>query len=165
MYFVSLNLILEYKLYNFDKMLGGCMKKYINLILLLIWLIFIFVMSHFDADTSSSQSGSIVEVIANIFNIKNIEILSLIIRKLAHITEYFILGILTINCLKDYKIKKIYISSILFCIIYACSDEFHQLFISGRSGTIIDVLIDSIGIILGIFIYKLFKKLVLNGNN
>ena len=141
------------------------MKKYINLILLLIWLIFIFVMSHFDADTSSSQSGSIVEVIANIFNIKNIEILSLIIRKLAHITEYFILGILTINCLKDYKIKYLYISSILFCIIYACSDEFHQLFISGRSGTIIDVLIDSIGIILGIFIYKLFKKLVLNGNN
>ena len=141
------------------------MKKYINLILLLIWLIFIFVMSHFDADTSSSQSGSIVEVIANIFNIKYIEILSLIIRKIAHITEYFILGILTINCLKDYKIKNLYISSILFCIIYACSDEFHQLFISGRSGTIIDVLIDSIGIILGIFIYKLFKKLVLNGNN
>ena len=141
------------------------MKKYINLILLIIWLIFIFVMSHFDADISSSQSGSIVEFIANIFNIKYIEILSLIIRKLAHITEYFILGILTINCLKDYKIKNLYISSILFCIIYACSDEFHQLFISGRSGTIIDVLIDSIGIILGIFIYKLFKKLVLNGNN
>lgn len=141
------------------------MKKYINLILLIIWLIFIFVMSHFDADISSSQSGSIVEFIANIFNIKYIEILSLIIRKLAHITEYFILGILTINCLKDYKINYLYVSSILFCIIYACSDEFHQLFISGRSGTIIDVLIDSIGIILGIFIYKLFKKLVLNGNN
>ena len=62
-----------------------------------------------------------------------------------------------INCLKDYKIKNIFIVSILLSILYSCTDEIHQLFVSGRSGSIIDVMIDSIGIILGIFIYKLFK--------
>ena len=63
-----------------------------------------------------------------------------------------------INCLKDYKIKKIFIVSILLCILYSCTDEIHQLFVSGRSGSIIDVMIDCIGIILGTFVYKLFKK-------
>ena len=134
------------------------MKKVINLFLLILWMLFIFTMSSFNSNDSSSQSGFIVNVLNYILKIDNLELLSFIIRKLAHITEYFILGILMINCLKDYKIKHIFIVSILLSILYSCTDEIHQLFVSGRSGSIIDVLIDSIGIILGILIYKLFKK-------
>lgn len=115
-------------------------------------------MSSFNASDSSSQSGFIVNFLNNILKIENVDILSFIIRKLAHITEYFILGLLTINCLKDYKIKNIFIVSMLFCILYSCTDEFHQLFVSGRSGSIKDVMIDSIGIIFGIAIYKLLNK-------
>ena len=85
------------------------MKK-INLVLLVFWLILIFVMSSFNATESSNQSGSIVTFIGNILNIDNLEFLSLLIRKLAHFTEYFILGILTINCFKDYKSKNIYMN-------------------------------------------------------
>ena len=134
------------------------MKKKINLILLILWMIFIFIMSSFNSNDSSSQSGFIVNVLNCIFKIDNVEILTFIIRKLAHITEYFILSILMINCLKDSKIKNIFIIAILLSILYSCTDEIHQLFISGRSGSIIDVMIDSIGIILGIYIYKLFRN-------
>ena len=134
------------------------MKKKINLILLILWMIFIFIMSSFNSNDSSSQSGFIVNILNYIFKIDNLELLSFIIRKLAHITEYFILGVLMINCLKDYKIKNIFIIAILLSILYSCTDEIHQLFISGRSGSIIDVMIDSIGIILGIYIYKLFRN-------
>lgn len=141
------------------------MKK-TNITLLILWMIIIFIMSSFNATESSEQSGFIVNVLSNILNIKNIEILSLIIRKLAHFTEYLILGILAINCFKDYDIKHIFIISLIFCIIYASSDEIHQLFILGRSGNIIDVTIDSFGSLSGITMYyylilknKTFKKI------
>ena len=51
------------------------------------------------------------------------------------------------------------INSIILCIIYALTDEIHQMFISDRSGEFRDILIDSIASILGILsIYKLKRK-------
>ena len=119
-------------------------------------MIFIFVMSSFDATSSSNQSNFIVDIITSIINIKDIGLLSLIIRKLAHFIEYFILGILVINFITRYD-KKIIIA-ILLCIIYATSDEIHQIFVPGRSCQIIDIMIDSLGSIMGIYLYKLITK-------
>lgn len=142
------------------------MKKIINITLLILWMILIFTMSSFNATESGEQSGFIVNILSNVLHISNIEILSLIVRKLAHFTEYLILGILAINCFKDYDIKHIFIISLIFCIIYASSDEIHQLFIPGRSGNIIDATIDSLGALTGITMYyylilknKAFKKI------
>ena len=119
-------------------------------------MIFIFVMSSFDATSSSNQSNFIVDIITSIINIKDIGLLSLIIRKLAHFIEYFILGILVINFITRYD-KKIIIA-ILLCIIYSTSDEIHQIFVPGRSCQIIDIMIDSLGSIMGIYLYKLITK-------
>ena len=119
-------------------------------------MIFIFVMSSFDATSSSNQSNFIVDIITSIINIKDIGLLSLIIRKLAHFIEYFILGILVTNFITRYD-KKIIIA-ILLCIIYATSDEIHQIFVPGRSCQIIDIMIDSLGSIMGIYLYKLITK-------
>lgn len=126
----------------------------------------IFFFSHQPATDSDKTSNGVidkiihtVEIIRNHkFNDEQLELISnyLIfpIRKLAHFTLYFILGILFYNVINLYNIdnKKILIISILFCIIYACSDEIHQLFVSGRSGELRDVLIDSCGSVLGIII-------------
>ena len=79
---------------------------------------------------------------------------SFYIRKIAHITEYLILGFLMFNLLKQYSVTNIYYA-IGLSILYSCTDEFHQLFINGRSGSIRDVLIDSIGILIGTYLYKL----------
>ena len=131
-------------------------KNKISLLLVILWMIFIFVMSSFDATSSSNQSNFIVDIITGIINIKDIGLLSLIIRKLAHFTEYFILGILVINFITRYD-KKIIIA-ILLCIIYATSDEIHQIFVPGRSCQITDIMIDSLGSIMGIYLYKLITK-------
>ena len=131
-------------------------KNKISLLLVILWMIFIFVMSSFDATSSSNQSNFIVDIITSIINIKDIGLLSLIIRKLAHFIEYFILGILVINFITRYD-KKIIIA-ILLCIIYATSDEIHQIFVPGRSCQIIDIMIDSLGSIMGIYLYKLIIK-------
>lgn len=134
------------------------MKKQLSIILVLIWMIIIFIMSSFDATESANQSNFIVNIITNIFKIENIEVLSFIIRKLAHFTEYLILGFLTINMLNKNDISKKYLISILICLIYATSDEIHQIFAPGRACQIKDILIDSIGSITGIYLYKLISK-------
>lgn len=131
-------------------------KNKISLLLVILWMIFIFVMSSFDASSSSNQSNFMVDIITSIINIKDTKLLSLIIRKLAHFTEYFILGILVINLITKYD-KKIIIA-ILLCIIYATSDEIHQIFVPGRSCQITDIMIDSLGSIMGIYLYKLITK-------
>lgn len=77
-----------------------------------------------------------------------------ILRKIAHITEYAILCFLLIRAIKNKK------WAFLIAFLYAVSDEFHQLFIFGRHGTMRDVGIDSIGIILAFLLYQqFFQKL------
>lgn len=127
-------------------------------------MLLIFLMSSFDATESTNQSNFIVNIITNIFKIENIELLSLIIRKLAHFTEYLILGFLAINMLNKNDISKKYLLSILICIIYATSDEIHQIFVPGRACQIRDILIDSIGSITGVYLYKLINTKILKNN-
>lgn len=131
---------------------------------MLLWMFLIFLMSSFDATESANQSNFIVNIITNIFKIENIEVLSFIIRKLAHFTEYLILGFLTINMLNKNDISKKYLISILICLIYATSDEIHQIFVPGRACQIRDVLIDSIGSITGVYLYKLINTKILKNN-
>lgn len=131
-------------------------NKKLNLILVIIWMTIIFIMSSFNSTESSNQSNFIVDMIANIFHITNNNTLSIIIRKLAHYTEYLILGILVIN-LNNNKSKSIYLS-IIICLLYAISDEFHQSFVPGRSCQILDIAIDFLGSLTGTFIYKLINK-------
>lgn len=81
------------------------------------------------------------------------------VRKAAHFTLYFILGLAYISLLKEFNLddKKLLIYTIIFVFIYACSDEFHQLFVPGRSGEFMDVIIDTTGGVFASFIYTVFK--------
>jgi len=68
--------------------------------------------------------------------------------------EYLILGVLTINALIKNKMaaRTAICASLLICMLYASSDEFHQLFVPGRAGRVTDVLIDSFGALTGIIV-------------
>ena len=84
-----------------------------------------------------------------------------IVRKTAHFTIYFLLGLAFVSFLREFNLdnKKLLIYTVLFVFIYSCSDEVHQLFISGRSGEILDVFIDTLGGFTSSFIYtRLFTK-------
>lgn len=82
-----------------------------------------------------------------------------IIRKIAHVLVFCTLQILTFIFFKSrgYSFEKCCIYSILGVIVYACTDEFHQLFISGRSGQIKDIFIDTFGGLIGISLCYLFS--------
>ena len=122
-------------------------------------MIFIFIMSHSNGLESANQSNFIVNFINNILKLENTELIGTIIRKLAHLFEYFVLGILMFNCLKRYNIKRIILISIVLCFIYAITDEIHQLYIPGRSGNLIDVMIDAIGSYIGMMSYKIILNI------
>ena len=84
------------------------------------------------------------------------------VRKAAHMTEFGILSILVYVWLGKWQItvgRKMSIAAI-FTILYAASDEFHQLFVPGRAGSIRDVVIDGSGAILGICIFIGVKKCI-----
>lgn len=131
------------------------MKKIIKLLLIVIWLLVIFLFSNQDGSTSTSLTNGILE--KYLFFVDS-DIFFMIIRKMAHITEYFILGILVLNFINEFKVDKKIIISILICFILASFDEFHQLFIPDRTGRLLDVFIDMIGASLGILILSLIKN-------
>lgn len=131
------------------------MKKIIKLLFIIIWLLVIFLFSNQDGSTSTSLTNGILE--KYLFFVDS-DIFFMIIRKMAHIIEYFILGILVLNFINEFKVDKKIVISILICFILASFDEFHQLFIPDRTGRLLDVFIDMIGASLGILILSLIKN-------
>lgn len=139
-------------------------KRIILAILIIINCITIFNFSSQQAEKSSNTSGKVVDVVMQKIykkaNISKQEEMSLrdkittVVRKSAHFSIYTCLGILSFLFVNTYDIskKKKILFTICFCLIYACSDEFHQLFVSGRSGEIRDVCIDTCGATFGTLI-------------
>lgn len=143
------------------------MRKVISWILVILWMVLIFYLSHQPAIESNNLSTGITERIVAIiervtsdidFDISNF---NHIVRKNAHFFAYLILGVLVSNALKNNEIKgsKGIIIVLTICILYAISDEIHQLFIPGRAGQVRDVIIDSAGAVVGISGYLGLGKL------
>lgn len=141
------------------------MRRVLSVLLVLLWMFFIFANSNATGVESSSLSDNVLENIVVICtNIKRDsqemekvkKKYGIVIRKFAHFFVYFVLGILVMNALYSFNVNRwMIIYASLICIIYAISDEFHQTFISGRSGQLRDVLLDSSGSLLAnYFMYK-----------
>ncbi len=75
-----------------------------------------------------------------------------------HVTEFFVLTIVGGLALKRFGIKKWILFGALAALIYACTDEWHQTFVPGRGGRVTDVLIDGIGVSLGVLVLILRSK-------
>jgi VanZ family protein len=83
---------------------------------------------------------------------------------LYHIFAFFGLAFFLLITLVKGKHKEFIFPAILIAIIYAITDEIHQLFVPGRFGSISDVITDSIGIIFATMIYAItiqYRKLFL----
>jgi VanZ family protein len=118
-----------------------------------LWLVLIFYLSSQPAEESNGLSKSvtkiIVETVEKIVDVKEdinmVDRFNHLVRKYAHFMSYLILGILVNNALVVSNVNKTFKYSLLFCIVYAISDEFHQLFVPGRGAQISDVIIDVFG--------------------
>ncbi|TCZ74232.1 VanZ family protein [Paenibacillus albiflavus] len=83
------------------------------------------------------------------------DMLEFMIRKMGHMFEFALLAQLSLLTLRAKHVNRgaaITIAALFTCL-YAISDEWHQTFIVGRTGHAIDVVVDSIGILLVVICY------------
>lgn len=155
-------------------------------LLVIIWMGVIFAFSSMDSEKSNNTSKGLItkaidktekvenKTTDNVENKKENQIekeknelvnkLNYPIRKCAHGTEYLILSILIlialINTNEKYKnnYKSALLITITMCFLYACSDEIHQLFVEERTSSFVDVLIDTLGALIGSLLFSLIYK-------
>lgn len=88
-----------------------------------------------------------------------------LVRKTAHFTLYAALGAsalaLFLSMKSDKKKRILLLCSVIFCAVYAISDELHQHFVSGRTPMISDVLLDTLGALCGGSVFLLIFTLCL----
>lgn len=82
------------------------------------------------------------------------------IRKTAHFMNFFVLAVLVVSYARCFGKNMIFcfLLATAFCFATASVDEFHQLFVSGRSGEIRDVFIDTCGAACGAFFHTLIYE-------
>lgn len=143
-------------------------------ILALVWMCVIFAFSAQTKEESSAVSESLsyrmVSSTGHFFhwNLDEEQMreiantIEYFVRKGAHMTEFAILSILLFVWLGLWEMALFRRSAAAFLTtaVYAASDEFHQLFVAGRSGRISDVLIDSSGALLGVIVFILLGRLI-----
>jgi VanZ family protein len=76
----------------------------------------------------------------------------LVLRKLAHMTEYAVLALLLLRATGSYA------WAFGVAVAYACTDEFHQTFVRGRHGSPVDVAIDALGALVGLAVWRRVRR-------
>jgi VanZ family protein len=70
----------------------------------------------------------------------------LALRKVAHAAEFAVLGFLLARATRQEPL------ALALGIAYAISDEVHQHFVPGRLGSPLDVLVDAVGVVVGVLV-------------
>ncbi len=141
------------------------------------WCVFIYSMSADNGTESGEKSGEVVDFVAGVVipgyeemtkpeKAEAVKPLSFPIRKLAHIAEYTVLGVLTAIAVRlTLKTKMLWLTAglpFLLGTAYAFSDELHQSIVPGRGPSVWDVCIDAIGVALGVAAVVLVIEYILD---
>jgi VanZ family protein len=120
---------------------------------LIAWFCVVAWMGLIFAFSNQAHSGEITGHYLGSFNV--------LVRKCGHMSEYAMLFFLlrrALLCTVDGGIY-FFVAPFVLCVLYAISDEFHQSFVAGRSSSASDVLIDSLGALIGFGLVKLWLRL------
>lgn len=135
------------------------MRKILSFISVVLWMMLIFNFSSAPAVESSKTSSKITNIgVLAVKKVKpsakvDVKQVEHVVRKNAHFFIYSVLGILVLNLLiADSKVKRRILLAVIICCLYAISDEFHQMFVVGRSSQVTDIIIDTCGATLGIIV-------------
>lgn len=131
-----------------------------------VWTLVIWRNSLFPAEQSSAQSTWVMEVFEPLLSMTGLapDIWHTLVRKLAHITEFALLGAFWTAALTRFESggcsmkKERLCCALLICILTAMTDETIQAFVPGRGSMVTDVWIDALGAVIGIIILAAFFK-------
>lgn len=142
------------------------MKKIAFGMAVICCMVIIFSLSHQPATQSNDLSTGVTEFIIALMErvapnaTIDLDGINHIVRKNAHFLIYFILGILVSGTLRRLGASRhrVFGWSLLICVVFAMTDEIHQLYVPGRGAQVQDVLLDSAGACLGIGLYALVSR-------
>ena len=143
--------------------------RIVFIMLLVITFMIIFIFSSQNGEELATVSkGLLYDLIKLLFRdgeLKESKIIiyEAILRKVAHFSIYTSVGIWSMASLETFFIeennnKRRFIISLIIGFLYACSDEIHQSFLTGRMGSFIDVILDTIGVANGIVLVMIIIK-------
>lgn len=160
------------------------MKQWINehsivmtLAIVVAIMVMIFCFSAQTGEESGAMSGRITTWVVKLFvpDFENLpeeereelcDTVGLVIRKTAHFSEYALLGFFLMLHIGEIKKKMPVRFGVLWSwgvgTLYAVSDELHQGFVGGRSPAVLDVCIDSCGVMAGTVLLMLMVRCLRN---
>ena len=129
--------------------MGRFLSRYLPLV---IWLAFISYASSdsFNASNTSRIIGPLVLWLFPNTSPESMTTIHFITRKIAHFTEYAILGFLAARAFRTYD--RWFLISAFLVVVYALIDEYHQSFVPSRTASIFDSLIDMSGGLMALMI-------------
>lgn len=117
----------------------------------ILWICFIFWMSTgtFSAENTYSVVEKVVTFFVPAISSQELDLVHTLARKAAHVSEYFILGLLLFRAFRgapsaSWNIRWPFFAFIVV-VLCAVSDELHQCFVPTRTGSYVDVGIDTAG--------------------
>ena len=165
------------------------MKKALKIIFMLIlaisWMVCIFKLSAMNSTNSNGKSTDIISVfIEDVLDVTNdygitdshptdaklahaSSLINAPIRKVIHASVYFVLAFFSMtlwNIIFDHKRYTLALAlALVICVAFAITDEYHQTFVAGRTGQPLDVIIDSLGAIVGLLFYSTYHLVYRSG--
>lgn len=131
----------------------------ISWVLVFACMVAIFCLSAQTANDSAELSGSFIRAI---FQLIGIELPQEGIRTVAHMLEFMGLSLLAFNAVyATWKKKMTPVIAFGGTVIYAITDEIHQIFVPGRAFQISDILVDSTGALIGVIASFVILKIIL----
>ena len=125
------------------------------------WVAFIWSRSLFSGPDSTAQSDWVVSLLSSFLPFvadADPELVTLVVRKGAHVTEYAVLGVLASGLVRSRRERgRTPAAALLLAVPFI--DEFIQLHVPGRSGRLTDVLVDLCGMLLGTALFHAAARL------
>ena len=128
-------------------------KVVVHLLITILIMLFIFWQSAMPAAVSELESDSIVSRLAEWLQM-DVNLVSFVVRKSAHFTEFLILGVSLFLTVLDLRKWPSFWIPWAIGAAYAVSDEVHQHFVPGRSCEVRDMVIDACGVLVGVAICR-----------
>ncbi len=131
----------------------------ISWVLVIICMGIIFFLSAQNGEESSDLSGSFVMALLNGLGIVIDEGL---LRSIAHCLEFMGLSVLLFNAVYvTWFLKLTPVIAFFSTVLYAVTDEIHQIFVPERAFQISDILVDSTGALIGVIASLIILKIIL----
>jgi VanZ family protein len=131
---------------------------------LLLWLSFISFAStsEFSGENTSRIVRPLVLWLFPATSEATLQVIHFVVRKMAHLTEYAVLGVLAARSLSTSSVRFVkqhwVLLVFLLILIYSLLDEYHQSFVPSRTASLYDSMIDCVGGFTALMVYKRRKK-------